>query len=470
MTQAQVQSEYGSRGWVVVGAAFVTMALLYGLWYSYSVFLVALLKEFGWSRSVTAGAFSVFALVHAGVGPLFGPFAERVGPRRIIFAGGCVLALGLLLTAETSQPWHLYLAFGFIAAIGIGFSGYVPLVILIRGWFPARIGTAAGVATAGISMGIATLIPVCQFLIDEVGWRWALRLLAVAVVCWLTPATIWLLRESPDPSTHLPRASAQAASQAKPSYWTLSAALRSWRFWGLGIVLFTSNIAVTVLMIHQVAYLATGGINYSSIYASSLNSSWHLKLDIFDATLSRPYYQGRKLTVTPFGGMRGALIRQNLRIDSMLLYGAGSSSNAVSHNHSHCWSVGPRAGLQAHWLLSWGLRLEGDLAGSALYTQYTTVAMRSDATPSNPTVGDASVRYKNYGTIRPMTEMNLGMGWGSYFDRQNYCFDLLATYDFNVMWNQNMIRALQNTENTLSSSNAPDLYIQGLTLTARLDF
>ena len=217
-------------------------------------------------------------------------------------------------------------------------------------------------------------------------------------------------------------------------------------------------------------YLATGGINYSSIYASSLNSSWHLKLDIFDATLSRPYYQGRKLTVTPFGGMRGALIRQNLRIDSMLLYGAGSSSNAVSHNHSHCWSVGPRAGLQAHWLLSWGLRLEGDLAGSALYTQYTTVAMRSDATPSNPTVGDASVRYKNYGTIRPMTEMNLGMGWGSYFDRQNYCFDLLATYDFNVMWNQNMIRALQNTENTLSSSNAPDLYIQGLTLTARLDF
>jgi len=170
-----------------------------------------------------------------------------------------VLALGLLLTAETSQPWHLYLAFGFIAAIGIGFSGYVPLVILIRGWFPTRIGTAAGIATAWISMGIATLIPICQFLIDEVGWRWAFRLLAVALVCWLTPATIWLLRESPDPSIHLPRASAHAASQAKPSYWTLSAALRSWRFWGLGIVLFTGNTAATMLMIHQVAYLVDHG-------------------------------------------------------------------------------------------------------------------------------------------------------------------------------------------------------------------
>mgnify|MGYP005814811681 CR=1 FL=1 len=130
----------------------MTMTLLYGLWYSYSVFLVALLEEFGWSRSVTAGAFSIFALVHAGVGPFFGPIAERFGPRRVILFGGCVLALGLLLAGQTSQPWHLYLAFGFIAAVGIGFSGYVPLVILVRGWFPTRIGTAARLATAGISM------------------------------------------------------------------------------------------------------------------------------------------------------------------------------------------------------------------------------------------------------------------------------------------------------------------------------
>lgn len=38
----------------------VTLALAYGVWYAYSVFLVALLREFGWSRSVLAGAFSVF--------------------------------------------------------------------------------------------------------------------------------------------------------------------------------------------------------------------------------------------------------------------------------------------------------------------------------------------------------------------------------------------------------------------------
>lgn len=247
------------RGWVVVGAAFVTMALLYGLWYSYSVFLVALLREFGWSRSVTAGAFSMFALVHAAVGPFFGPVAERVGPRRVILAGGCVLSLGLLLAGQTSQPWHLYLAFGFIAAIGIGFSGYVPLVILVRGWFPTRIGTAVGISSAGISMGIALLIPICQLLIDELGWRWALRVLAAAVMCWLVPATIWLLRECPAAVAVRTPPSTPGRSASAPC-WTLRLALRSWRFWGLCLVLFTSNSAVTLFMVHQVVYLVDHGV------------------------------------------------------------------------------------------------------------------------------------------------------------------------------------------------------------------
>jgi MFS family permease len=236
------------------------MALLYGLWYSYSVFLVALLKEFGWSRSVTAGAFSVFALVHAAVGPFFGPVAERVGPRRAILAGGGLLALGLFLAAEVSRPWQLYVSFGFIAAIGIGFSGYVPLIILIRGWFPSRIGTATGIATAGISMGITILVPVCQLLIDHVGWRWALRFLGIAVLCWLLPATLWLLRENPTARVLGAPSPGTAAHRGHAPHWSLRQALQCWRFWGLCLVLFTSNSAVTLFMVHQVAYLVDHGV------------------------------------------------------------------------------------------------------------------------------------------------------------------------------------------------------------------
>ena len=63
-------SHESMRKWIIVGTTFVTLAVLYGAWYSYSVFLVALLKEFGWSRSLVAGAFSLFVLVHGVCGPV----------------------------------------------------------------------------------------------------------------------------------------------------------------------------------------------------------------------------------------------------------------------------------------------------------------------------------------------------------------------------------------------------------------
>lgn len=54
-------SHKSGRGWIVVGATFITFGMVYGIWYAYSVFFVAFLREFGWSRSILTGA--------AGAGP-----------------------------------------------------------------------------------------------------------------------------------------------------------------------------------------------------------------------------------------------------------------------------------------------------------------------------------------------------------------------------------------------------------------
>jgi MFS family permease len=241
------------RGQIVVGAAFVTLAVLYGIWYSYAVFLVALSRDLGWSRSLVAGAFSLFVVVHASMGPLFGPLARRLGPRRVIMLGGATVAVGLLVAAQTDQWWHLYAGFGLVTAIGIGLSGYVPLVVFVSAWFPGRVGTAVGVASAGIGLGIALLVPLSQVLIGQVGWRWALRGLAVLAAAWILPAARWLLHDppawAPAPSSRRERPEAVAAC------WTLRSAVRSGRFWGLSLAFFCSNAGVQLLMVHQVAYL-----------------------------------------------------------------------------------------------------------------------------------------------------------------------------------------------------------------------
>jgi MFS family permease len=245
------------RGWIVVGTTFMTLVVTYGAWYSYSVFLVALLREFGWKRSLVAGAFSVFVLVSGLCSPAVGWLLRVAGPKRPILAGALMMGLGLCLAAQTSEWWHLYLAFGGIAAIGMSLTSWIPAVVLIRGWFPNRVATMMGIASAGIGVGIFGLVPLAQFSIDRVGWRWAFRILAALIVGWVIPATLGLVRDPPPVERTHPTSGSRvgtAAASGRP-HWTLAAAVSIWRFWGLAGNYFTGNFVTQMLMIHQVAYL-----------------------------------------------------------------------------------------------------------------------------------------------------------------------------------------------------------------------
>jgi MFS family permease len=277
-----------ARGTRVLVATFVTLGLAYGFWYSYSVFLVAFLREFGWSRSVVAGAFSLLVLVHGLSGPGLGWLVERFGPRAVIATGGAVLAASLALAAHISAVWHLYAVIGVLAALGVSAAGWVPSVVLIRGWFPARLGTAIGITSAGIGVGIFALVPLAQLLIERLGWRWALRVLAGVIAAWIVPATLVLVRgaraAAPTDDRHPsavggaraaaprndrnPSAGAAAspreaeAERAGPprAHWTVATVVRSARFWGVGAVFFAGSAATQMLLVHQVAYLVDHGV------------------------------------------------------------------------------------------------------------------------------------------------------------------------------------------------------------------
>jgi len=67
-------------------------------------------------------------------------------------------------------------------------------------------------------------------------------------------------------------------------------------------------------------------------------------------------------------------------------------------------------------------------------------------------------------------DLSMGLGWGSYFKCRRIFWDLSATYDFNIFWEQNMMRSLADLTNTGSDGAASNLYLHGLTLRTQINF
>lgn len=210
-----------------------------------------------------------------------------------------------------------------------------------------------------------------------------------------------------------------------------------------------------------------------TIVATNVSSHWKVGIDFGDLMISRPYYQGKRLSLSPFFGIRSAWIRQKLNIDIAIPTGAlptGSLSSASSYNTSHSWALGPRAGLAADWLLPMGFKIEGDLAASLLFTQYTKVFHSEQVAYYQSIPSTLETTLSNWNCVRPIAEMGLGLGWGTYLAKQKYHIDFLASYDFLFLWDQNMIRKLMDQTVAGVASGGNGLSIQGLTLSARFDF
>ncbi|MBI2539725.1 MAG: MFS transporter, partial [Deltaproteobacteria bacterium] len=178
------------RRYCLVGLAFTHLGVSRGLIATFSVFYVAFIETFGWSRAATAGALSLLIVTEGLSLPLAGSFTDRVGPRRALLLGGIVLALGLGFTATVSSLWQLYFWVGLVTALGLGLIGMVPHIAILSREFPERRGTALGLAFAGGGVGIAVLVPLSQALISRWGWPTAYMALAVSTAVLVIPPVL----------------------------------------------------------------------------------------------------------------------------------------------------------------------------------------------------------------------------------------------------------------------------------------
>jgi OFA family oxalate/formate antiporter-like MFS transporter len=241
-----------NRWSIAVAGVFLQVAL--GAVYAWSVFRAPLTKQFGWSISEVTLTFTISIFV-LGIAAFFGGlWLNRVGPRVVALTGGFLYGLGVFLASFSDHKlWWLYLSYGVIGGIGLGFSYIVPVAVLVK-WFPDRRGLITGIAVGGFGAGALVTAPVATRLIQSVGVLQTFAYFGIAFLV-LTVVAGYFMQNPPagwKPQGWSPTAS-QTSQRSRRDY-TLGEALRTWQWWALWLLLFL-NTSAGISVISQEAPL-----------------------------------------------------------------------------------------------------------------------------------------------------------------------------------------------------------------------
>jgi len=260
-------------GWWLVGISVVLLTVMsVAVFQGLGTFLVTLQREFGWSRTVLSGAFSLARAQGAVIGPMEGFLIDKIGNKRMILFGYLLMAFGFYLFSQVHSIWQFYLAF-IVITLGSGLGGWLAIISMINNWFVRMRSMAMATSMSGIHLG-GLLVPVLAWGLDVYGFRWTtfgisvfLFLLVVPVYKALqnTPEDKGLLPDGdpPKPLIMQPDDHQKVDQVDDESDFTVKQALRTKAFWILTIVHLSSSISIISLALHLVPKLTDMGMSLS---------------------------------------------------------------------------------------------------------------------------------------------------------------------------------------------------------------
>jgi len=252
-------------GYVIVTAAFVMLTVMGGTYYSFGVFFTPLLTEFGWTRAMMSGAFSLCIMLEGVLGIVMGRATDRWGPRMVLTLCGFLLGLGYLLMSQISALWHFYLLYGVIIGIGLGGLWVPPVSIVVR-WFTKRRNMMTGIAVAGTGIGGLITPLLANWLISTYAWRLSYVILGSIVLVLIVLAAQFLKRD-PAQVGQLPYGENGREIhelQLGNSGLSLREAIYTKQLWLVSGLFFCFGFCVFTIMVHIVPHAIELGIPAAS--------------------------------------------------------------------------------------------------------------------------------------------------------------------------------------------------------------
>ena len=258
-------------GWKMVWALAVSTTVAYGvLYYAFAVFVKAIELELGWNRAQTSGAVSLSFVIGALVSPLLGRLTDRHGARGIMTVGTVVAALLVFAWSRVSNLPMLYAIF---AALGVTSSAtfYDPAFTAVAVWFKRDRSKALLIITLVAGLASTIFVPFSTFLLERIGWRDALAVLAALLLA--TAPMLWLVvrRHPEDMNTTVDGLPMMLETHPRPIAPETRDWIRSSTFWSIAIGFALARLAVSTLAPHLVPLLRERG--YSSAITATLAGS-----------------------------------------------------------------------------------------------------------------------------------------------------------------------------------------------------
>jgi MFS family permease len=229
------------RGWSLVAIVVLILTCTPATLpiYTLGVFVKPLQAEFGWGRGQIEIALLFSTGLSAVCAPFIGDLVQRYGARRAILPGIAGIALAFVFASQISSSlWQFLGAYALMAILGAGASA-VACTQLINRAFNASRGLALGLALSGTGLCAALMPKIATWGLELWGWRGAyVSLAATAALIVLPLAYLFLPRDGK------PEARAVRLSQSDAAGVTVSQAMRSRRFWTLGLSVALSYLAI----------------------------------------------------------------------------------------------------------------------------------------------------------------------------------------------------------------------------------
>jgi len=242
-----------NRWRVVVGGVSMNLAL--GSLYAWSVFVLPLEQEFGWTRAQTSWVFTIAIVTFAITFIFAGRMQDVRGPRLCAFLGAVLVSLGFFLASLTASLVYLYLIFAVVGA-GNGFGYATPMPVASK-WFPDKRGLVVGLMVGGYGAGSAIVGPVASSLIQSMGWRPTFRLLG-AVFFVMGMIGTWLLANPP--AGYRPRGWTPPATAAARRDFSTAEMLRTPQFYELWLAYCLGATAGLMTISQLVPFARSAGL------------------------------------------------------------------------------------------------------------------------------------------------------------------------------------------------------------------